>query len=334
MVTLSENEIIARIRRQSASGSGELLVGIGDDCAVIDRGNGLAELITTDTLIEGIHFDPAWHNPELLGRKAAAVNLSDVAAMGGRPRYALLSLALPGDFTESWFASFMSGFQAMLADYDTLLIGGDTVKSAGAIAISVTILGEAAAGHLLLRSTARPGDLVMVSGSLGEAAAGLEFCRRGQAGEGNGARQQLIAAHLDPTPEVALGMVLAESGLVSAMMDISDGLATDLAHLCNESGVAAEIDKESLPISGALRDTAEALACDPVAWAISGGEDYRLLFTVPGGHREKLSALVRDQLGRDITVIGRIIEGEGVTLLDGEGRLDISYRGYDHFNQT
>jgi thiamine-monophosphate kinase len=335
MAFLSEKEIIAGIRRQQGGvGSAELLVGIGDDCAVIRRGNALVELITTDTLVEMVHFDPAWHGPELLGRKAAAVNLSDVAAMGGRPRYAMLSLALPGDFSETWFALFMRGFQAGLAEHETLLIGGDTVKSAGGAVISVTVLGEAAEQEVLLRSTARPGDLVMVSGALGDAAAGLEICRRGKPGGENPAWRQLTAAHLDPVPEIPLGRVLAESGLVNAMMDISDGLATDLAHLCRESEVAAEIDKESLPMSEAMRDAARTLACDPVSWAIGGGEDYRLLFTVPAGQGEELSTEVQNKLGRKITVIGRIVEGEGVTLLDGGQRLDITDRGYDHFAEN
>ncbi|MDF1578869.1 MAG: AIR synthase-related protein, partial [Desulfobulbales bacterium] len=143
---------------------------------------------------------------------------------------------------------------------------------------------------------------------------------------------QLTAAHLDPAPEVALGRALAGSGLVNAMMDISDGLATDLAHLCRESGVAAEIDGASLPISAPMRAAARVLDCDPVAWAIGGGEDFRLLFTVPAGRVEKLEAQIRTGLDREITAIGRIVEGEGVSLLADGRRRDITDRGYDHFN--
>lgn len=332
-MVLSEKGIIERIRQQNKSGSAELLLGIGDDCAVIKRGRGLVELVTTDTLVEKVHFDSAWHPPELLGRKAATVNLSDVAAMGGRPRYCLLSLALPAGFAESWLEHFMAGFLATLAEHGTILIGGDTVKSEGGYVISVTVMGEASEAEILLRSAARPADLVMVSGPLGKAAAGLEICRRGLGGE-NDAWQDLIAAHLDPTPETVLGRTLAESGMVNAMMDLSDGLATDLAHLCCESGVAAEIDAGSLPISDNLRDAAGALGCDPMAWALSGGEDYRLLFTVPAVNSEKLREDVRRQLGREMVSVGRIVAGKGVVLIDGANRLDISYHGYDHFAEN
>lgn len=329
-MALSERGIIERIRQQASSGDGSLLLGIGDDCAAIKRGDGLVELVTTDTLIEKVHFDLAWHPPELLGRKAAAVNLSDVAAMGGQPRYCLLSLALPADFTESWLEQFMGGFLAILAEHGTQLIGGDTVKSEGGHLISVTVMGEAPASEILLRSAARPGDLVMVSGSLGQAAAGLEICRRGL-DTGNTGWRELCAAHLDPSPETALGRVLAASGLVNAMMDLSDGLATDLAHLCEESGVGAEIDAASLPVSDALLAAAESLGCEPMSWALSGGEDYRLLFTVPAGNSEELRELIQQELSRDIFPVGRIVEGQGVVLVDEGKRLDIAYQGYDHF---
>lgn len=331
-MSLSEKEIIARIRKQTQPLTGELLHGIGDDCAVIKRDGGLVELVTTDTLIEKVHFDLTWHSPELLGRKAAAVNLSDVAAMGGQPRYCLLSLALPVDFAESWLDQFMAGFLAILAEHGTLLIGGDTVKSESGYAISVTIMGEVPEGEILLRSAACPGDLVMVSGSIGNAAAGLEICRQGLGGANNTWRE-LTGAHLDPIPETVLGRILAESGLVNAMMDVSDGLATDLAHLCSESGVGAEIDGASVPMTDALLKAADLLNCKPMPWAISGGEDYRLLFTVPAADSEKLQELVRHKLGREVVPVGRIVSGEGVTLIEDSIRLDISYHGYDHFGK-
>lgn len=333
MALLSEKGIIDIIRRRSRAASAELLLGIGDDCAVIRRGGGLVELVSTDTLVENIHFDQVWHAPLLLGRKAAAVNLSDIAAMGGRSRYILLALALPSDFQESWLEQFMTGFLTISAEHETILIGGDTVKSENGYVISVTVIGEAGEDEILLRSTACPGDLVMVSGSLGNAAAGLEICRKGLAGESND-WQELVAAHLDPSPELALGRLIAASGLASGMMDLSDGLATDLAHLCAESGVGAEVNALSLPISAEMRAAAESLGFEPLNWAISGGEDYRLLFTVPVDNGEKLRDLVRRRLDREIFSIGLITEERGVVLLDGSGsRRDISYRGYDHFSK-
>lgn len=330
-MALSEKEIIGMIRSRCATGDTDLLRGIGDDCAVLRRGGGLVELVTTDALIEGVHFDPAWHPPRLLGRKAAAVNLSDIAAMGGRPRYAFLSLGLPGDYRPEWLEEFMAGFLEMLAKFDTLLIGGDTVRSLQGTVLSVTVLGEAAEGEVLLRSTARVGDQLLVSGPLGEAAAGLEICRQGDHSPPDPRWARLLSAHLEPQPEVALGRVLANSGLVSALMDLSDGLATDLANLCRESGVGGEVEASRLPVSGETLQAAELLHADGQAWALTGGEDYRLLLTVAADQVDALLALVRRELGRELFPVGRIVAAPGVRLLDGGSRREISDLGYDHF---
>lgn len=330
-MALSEKEIIALIRSQGATGRPELQCGIGDDCAVIRRGGGLVELVTTDALLEGVHFDLSWHPPGLLGRKAAAVNLSDIAAMGGTPRYAFLSLGLPGDYRSQWLEEFLAGFLARLAEFATVLSGGDTVRSLGGTMLSVTVLGEVAESELLLRSTARIGDLVLVSGPLGEAAAGLELCRRGQVTGAGDRWPRLLTAHLDPEPELALGRLLAESGLVHAMMDLSDGLATDLANLCRESGVGAEVEEAALPISPETRQVAEFLQADPRAWALAGGEDYRLLFTIAPANLTVLQALTQQRLGRALFPVGRIVAAPGVRLVDGTTRREISDLGFDHF---
>ena len=331
-MSLSENEIIARIRKSTRTRSGDLLVGIGDDCAVIRRGNGLVEVVTTDTLVEKIHFDQEWHGARLLGSKAAAVNLSDVAAMGARPRFALLSLGLPAELPTEWLDEFMDGFMARLAEFRTELIGGDTVRSCAGVVISVTVIGEIEEEKLLLRSGARGGDLVMVSGPLGNGAAGLDLCRRSEAGGADKQWPDLVQAHLDPVPEVVLGALLAGSGLVSAMMDLSDGLATDLAHLCEESRVGAEVEAGAIPMTGGLRAAAAALVCDPLNWALSGGEDYKLLCTVPPDDEAALQKIIRHELGRELYPVGRIIDGSGVLLIEGEERRDIAYQGYDHFS--
>lgn len=319
------------IRSRSVAGNDGLLRGIGDDCAVISRGGGLVELVTTDALVEGTHFDCGWHPPHLLGRKAAAVNLSDIGAMGGRPRYAFLSLGLPGDYRREWLDGFMAGFLACLAEFDTHLVGGDTVRSPQGIMLSVTVLGEAAESEVLLRSTAGVGDLVLVSGRLGEAAAGLELCRQGHSTEVAERWPGLLAAHLDPRPELVLGQLLAGSGLVSAMMDLSDGLATDLANLGRESGVGAELDSAALPVSRETRQAAELLHADPQAWALSGGEDYRLLLTVAPGRIEALREQVRRQLNRELYPVGRIVAEPGVRLVDGAASREITDLGFDHF---
>jgi thiamine-monophosphate kinase len=330
---ISERECIKIIQDYAARQNSEYLVkGIGDDCAVIKKDESTHLLFTTDTLVEGVHFNLNWHSPYLLGRKCAAVNLSDIAAMGGQPKVCLLSVAFPQG-VPSWFENFMSGFSGLLQDYDTLLVGGDTVKGFHGIVISVTIIGEADKKHICYRTGAEAGDMIWVTGPLGNAAAGLYLCQKSldKPGGPEGEMQQLVKAHLDPEPLVGLGTVLAKSGLVKAMMDISDGLATDLAHLCSESGVGAEVKQEFLPVSQALKQVAAAKQIEPVDWILRGGEDYQLLFTAEPSGEQKLRQLTADHVGREIFIIGRIVAGKGVYLCDKDKRREISYQGYDHF---
>lgn len=308
----------------------DVIKGIGDDCAVLRKEKKNCYLVSTDALIEGVHFDLSWHPPFLLGRKIAAVNLSDIAAMGGQPRFALLSVAFPGT-APSWLDDFLLGFKAILKEYNTYLVGGDTVKSSNDLCINITIIGEAAGPDVLYRSSAEPGDLVLVSGCLGDAAAGLALCRAGLVDAGREQWRQLVAAHLDPQPQVELGRILSESGHVHAMMDISDGLATDLSHICTASTVGAEVFQDALPVSGELQSAAAQLQKPTLDWVLQGGEDYQLLFTVSPDHEQELRSLVADKTAREIFTIGRIIEGRGVYLCSDKRRRDISYRGYDHF---
>ncbi len=323
-----EREIIARIR-QAAGSSGDLLVGIGDDCAVYKTDPDRVSLITTDTMVEGVHFDSAWHPPLELGRKAASVNISDIAAMGGLPRFALLSLALTSAFDGQWLDAFLVGFLAVLAEHGVFLIGGDTVQSGHESVLSVTVLGEVAEVELITRKGARPGDVILVSGFLGEAAAGLALCRSGCAHDPHW--QTLVGAHLDPVPLVGLGRVLAASGLVHAMQDLSDGLATDLAHICTESGGGAVVAAEKLPLSSLLRQAAKICGQSSLDWALSGGEDYQLLFTAGEQQVAALRSMVREKTGRELFAVGRITEGQGVFLEEAGQRREISYRGYEHF---
>lgn len=328
----SERQIIEHINTLFRfPADGRVVKGIGDDCAVLRQDDRNCLLVSTDTLVAGVHFDLAWHPPYLLGRKSGAVNLSDIAAMGGQPRFALLSMAFPGA-APPWLDDFLAGLHGMLGEYDTRLVGGDTVKSPSDICITVTIIGEAPEDAVCYRSGAVSGDLVFVSGCLGDAAAGLALCRSGLPAAGSEQWQQLIKAHLDPQPQVHLGRILAESGLVHAMMDISDGLATDLAHMCAESGAGAEIFKEDLPVSEQLAAAARKLANPLFDWALKGGEDYQLLFTAAPEQGQNLRRLVADQTGKDISAIGRITQGQGVYLCSDEQRREISYQGYDHFH--
>ncbi len=327
---ISERDIITRIRGLSPSAGQNLVTGIGDDCAVVGRENGVVELISTDTLVENVHFESSWHPPELLGRKSAAVNLSDVAAMGGVPRYGLLSLALSDQITDAWLDGFISGFLEMLTRYNVELIGGDTVRSSGPAMFSVTVIGQSDETKVLRRDGAKVGDALLVSGQLGDAAAGLELCRAGMKDDVADRWPVLLKAHLDPDPEIDLGIFLADTGRVNAMMDMSDGLVTDLAHICQESGCGAEIETSLLPISVELQEAAEQLHLQPEKLALSGGEDYRLLFTVANEEADELIRVVNKEIGRNIYKVGRIIQAGGVFLLDGQSRVEVGYQGFDH----
>ncbi|MBU0968776.1 MAG: thiamine-phosphate kinase [Proteobacteria bacterium] len=327
MEHFAERNIIAAIARQQARTAADLVRGIGDDCAVVRKAGGLVDLWTTDALVEGVHFDLAWHPPELLGRKAASVNISDIGAMGGRPRFALLALGLPAACPKEFLDKMVAGFLDVLAEHDMVLVGGDTVYAGERLLLSITVCGEMAEKQVCYRSAARPGDLVWVSGCLGNAACGLELCRQGWQGQEEYAL--LCRAHLDPQPQVRLGRMLAESGLIHAMMDISDGLATDLAHICQGSGVGAEIMAEEVPLAGELQKAAAALQLSTMQLALQGGEDYQLVFTSPAQNSGPLRNLSQEA-GVDIACVGRIVAGAQVMLRqDGEWR-DISFQGYEH----
>jgi thiamine-monophosphate kinase len=329
----TERECVNRILQYVQNHDREYLVkGIGDDCAVLKKDGENCLLLTTDTLVEGVHFDLVWHPPYLLGRKCASVNLSDIAAMGGQPRTCLLSFCFSGS-VPAWLDDFMLGFASVLKEHDTLLIGGDTVKSGNDLIISVTVTGEAKSSQICYRSGAKAGDLIWVSGPLGYAAAGLELCRKGFCMPDNMSDkwQQFIHAHLDPVPEVDLGIILSSSGLIHAMMDISDGLATDLAHICLESGVGAEIQQGLLPVSPLLENAAIELGTEVFDWVLKGGEDYQLLFTTKASDEQNLLQLVAGSIGAEVSCIGKIIDEQGVFLCNVEGCHGISYQGYDQF---
>ncbi|WP_448873839.1 thiamine-phosphate kinase [Desulfobulbus propionicus] len=332
---MNEREIIALIASLAgpAEGSG-LIKGIGDDCAVVDRDGRHVWLLTLDTLIESVHFDCAFHPPEKLGRKAVSVNVSDIGAMGGKPRFALMSVGMPHGFDAAWFRAFAQGVAAACSEYGCLLIGGDTVASPQGLNFSLTLIGEADADKVVYRSGARPGDTLWVSGPLGWAAAGLELLRRGLETE-DPSLSPMMEKHLNPMARAELGSRLGESGLVHAMMDLSDGLATDLAHLCAASGVAGQFLAQELPGGHLLARAARLTGNDPLQWAIGGGEDYELLAAASPEAQTDLLNLGR-QCGVTLTPIGTVIAGEGVDMLrllpDGTtATTAVAYRGYDHF---
>lgn len=331
---VNERQIIEYIAALAGPADARLIKGIGDDCAVIQKDGRQVWLLTMDTLIEGVHFNTAYHPPEKLGRKAVSVNVSDIAAMGGRPLFVLLSVGMPKAFDESWFQAFARGMTDACRDYGCFLIGGDTVASPQGFNCTLTVIGEAEAERVIYRSGARVGDTIWVSGSLGSAAAGLELLHRGIE-LGNAAFVSFQEQHLNPRARVELGISLGASGLVHAMMDLSDGLATDLAHLCKQSGIGARLVARNLPGVAALAEAARLCGTDPEQWAIGGGEDYELLFTASPDHQFCLFELGR-QCGLALSPVGTIVAGEGVTLIrqrpDGTSEeVAIAYQGFDHF---
>ncbi len=324
---MKEREFIANIRKQFVGQSDLLLQGIGDDCAVFKGAEDFCWMISTDLLVENVHFILEWHDAYLLGRKAVAVNLSDIAAMGGKPRFIAVSLALPPYLSDDWLKRWHDGVASMLQENDCLLIGGDIAGSA-LLTINIIVLGSAHPDTVLYRSGAKPEDDIYVSGALGTAAMGLEILQRKIKVDEK--LSQYINAHLDPQPQVMTGLALAESGLVSAMQDISDGVATDLSHICLESQVGAVLSGSLLPFLEELPHLCETLNLSTTDMIVSGGEDYQLIFTAAACNREKLDALGH-QLQRPFVRIGKITSAKGEIILEESGlRKDITFKGFEH----
>jgi thiamine-monophosphate kinase len=333
---LGELGMIARIRGTvRTSTTAGVRTGIGDDTAVLALAPGALLLATTDLVIEDIHFRRAWASPYDVGWKAMAVNLSDIAAMGGAPRWALVAAALPPAAAVAEVDAFYSGLQDAAAPSGVVIAGGDTSASPDGWMINVTLLGEHGASPKL-RSAAGIGDVVVVTGTLGRSAAGLALLEMGgtaHPGLSASARQELTSAHLRPVARVPEGRWLGGQPGVHAMMDVSDGLITDLGHLCRESGVGARIMLDSLPMAPAAREAANALGKDPLEWATGGGEDYELLFTCEADMVDVLAEGLLRVTGTEITVIGRIERPEAaVTYVNARGRPVVLGSGYEHFH--
>lgn len=324
----SERQLIERVARNLPSQAGAgLRVGIGDDAAVIRPRAGLEWVLTTDAFLENVHFLPRIHPPEAVGYKALARATSDVAAMGARPCYFLLSLALPSSCTGKWFDRFLKGMSRAARSFGLVLAGGDTTRNPQA-AINLTVIGEVVPGRAVLRSGARPGDLICVSGKLGEAELGLRLLDQELPVRTNW--QGLLRKHLYPEPQLALGAWLARNRRATAMIDISDGLSTDLAHLCKASGVGAKVWAAKIP-KVALPSDLQKLGFDPLRLALDGGEDYELLFTVPKHLARHLPRAVR---GVPITIIGEVTRSKRILLMDDAGRTKtLPAQGWDPFRK-
>ncbi|MHA1600076.1 MAG: thiamine-phosphate kinase, partial [Alphaproteobacteria bacterium] len=325
---LGEFDLIDRYFAPLAAGTPGAF-GLGNDAAVFDPAPGNSVVVTTDAMVEGVHFLP--DDPGgLVARKLLRVNLSDLAAMGAAVRNYVLSLALPPKLDETWVAAFADGLRVDQDEFGINLLGGDTVKTPGPLTLALTAFGEVPVGMALTRSGARAGDDIYVSGSIGDGALGLKALRRELAGLAEADRAALADRYHLPRPRLALGQALAAQRLATAALDISDGLVADLGHITAESGLAAEINAAAVPLSPAAR---AALDSDPALREVilGGGDDYELLFTAPPGAAEAIAALAA-ALALPVTRIGAMSAGSGVRAVDEAGApILLKKAGWSHF---
>ncbi len=330
---LTEDELIAAITRLLSGSQPGVVVGVGDDAAVIEPGRG-QQVLTTDLLIEGVHFERASISPHDLGAKAVTVNVSDIAAMGGSPRAALAGIGLAPDVEAAWVMELYGGMRDACAEYALSLVGGDTNR-ADLVVVSMTVVGEVSPGRAVTRSAARTGDAIVVTGALGAAAGGLALSRAQPAAMTAALSSPWGRALLDalarPVARVGEGQTLAQSG-AHAMMDLSDGLAKDLSRLCLASGVGARIELVAVPVAEPLRAGAASLGVDALELALGGGEDYELVATLDPTDAEAARRVLDERFGVTLTTVGTIIEGEGLVAVGDDGReTPLGSKGWDHF---
>jgi thiamine-monophosphate kinase len=297
-----------------------VIAGIGDDCSIVRVPAGHDALVTTDFSLEGIHFRREWHPPETVGHRCLVRGLSDIAAMGGEPIAGFLSLALPSKLSQTWVDGFMSGFLALARKFGVVLAGGDTASSPGGVLADVMLLGSCPKGRAILRSNARLGDRIYVTGELGGSAAALNLLYS----KGRKLNPSSFPEHFFPTPRIAVARMLREKRIAASMTDISDGLSTDLSHICEESRVGAQINEQAVP-RARIGKQPQTVALD---FALHGGDDYELLFTARPHTR-----VPRSIAGVPLTEIGEITRNKRLFLVGEDGRRSkLNPRGWEHFS--
>ncbi|MCZ8524018.1 MULTISPECIES: thiamine-phosphate kinase [Paenibacillus] len=318
-----------------------VLTGIGDDAAVVEVPGGSHLILTCDTMTESTHFTPVTMRDRDIGYKAMASAVSDIAAMGGTPRFALISLTLPRTLPAARMEALYEGLYACASEYGVAVAGGDTTSSPGGLTVSVTVIGETEAGRSLLRSAAMPGDAVFVTGELGNSAAGLEWLLHQNlpagrwedewAGAGPEVRP-LVQAHCRPQPRIRAGELLRRSSLCHALNDVSDGLASEAWEIAEASGVGIDLIEERIPLSAALYRQAAVQGKEPVDYALYGGEDYELLGTVPAEHALELQSMFKEA-GMPLSLIGYVTADPGAVRLlrTGGDFTPLDKKGYNHF---
>jgi len=328
---IGEFGLIARFARRAEGSLNEKVTGIGDDAAIIPQSGRTVQLVTCDTLVENIHFKKEYIKPVDLGYKSLAVNLSDIAAMGGTSRYVFLSLALPVETDLDWMERFLDGFCELAEAFNIQLLGGDTTRSEQNIVITCTVLGEAETGHVKKRSDARSGDSILVTGTLGDSGGGLKVLKRGGKGECL-YEKKLISAHNRPLTFCRQGAWLGSLSAIHAMIDISDGLISDAGHIAESSGLGMHIDLERIPVSEELQEASFQMNIDPYALALSAGEDYHLLITAAPHNVSKLKKQYQKEFGKPLFEIGKVVSGRSdVSILKKGKKLESYSQGFDHF---
>ncbi len=329
----SESQIISQIHtitQNKGPTRGRLILSMGDDAAAFRPRPGYLLLISSDALIEGIHFDRKLTSATALGWKALAVNLSDIAAMGGKPLYATTTLGIPLTIPSRFIVNFYRGLNDLASRYGVTVVGGDTCSSPRDLFIDINIVGEVRSDGLLTRAKAQPGDLLFVTGTLGESAMGLELLKTQSSISQTGRR--LIERHLRPTPRLAIGKYLSSHRLAKALIDISDGLSTDLHHLCEQSQVGAVIEERAIPTPELESGLRNQLARTPIEYALNGGEDYELLFAVPAKKSRVLPSHID---GVAVHEIGKITAQKGICRIKQSNRIRrLPARGFDHFRNS
>lgn len=327
---IGEFGFIRRIAPMGEIRSEGVIKGIGDDCAVVDVGGPDYLLVTTDLMVERVHFMRDWASPETVGAKAVAINLSDIAACGGQPRDAFVSIAIPQDVELDWLDGLYRGMTECSRDYGVNVLGGDTTGSKTDMVINIALTGTVPRDQVLLRHTASPGDVVLLTGPTGESGAGCEILLSGSDLPSE-VSAPLIRSHVAPRPHIKEGRLLAESRACTAAIDVSDGISSDLGHLCEDSGIGAVIYEEKLPMNPFLVRAAEALGKDPLDWILHGGEDYVLLAAI---RADRLGSLIAkaQSMGCTLYPIGEFVANPGMILRIRDGRdVKLASGGWNHF---
>jgi len=329
---IGEFSLIQRLVSHLGSIKKDVVVGIGDDVAVIKTSPDHYLLATCDVLVEGVHFLSQFMTPDQIGQKAVAVNISDVAAMGGVPQHLLASLVLPKNTPLSFVDGLYNGIEKQCQQYNIDVIGGNIARGKQ-IVINIFLLGKVQPKKLLLRSSAHPNDKVLVTGYLGDSAAGLKLLQNNKFKVTPKQKKQLLTRHVTPIPRLKESAIIADLGQAISMIDISDGLSSDIGHICDQSNVGVRLWADKLPISPATKKVAKLINQPPWKLAFKGGEDYELCFTIPAEKAESAKAAVSQKTKTPVTIIGEILplnQGKWIVLKNNH-QLPLQSKSWDHF---